>query len=191
MAAKLILTGFMATGKTVVGPRVADRLSWRFIDTDNLVVQSAGKPIANIFADDGEAEFRRVEREVVASLATESKLCPHCENPRPAVISTGGGALLDESNYAALARAGVIVCLTASPQVLALRIGRSAAKRPKLLEGGKPLPERIRELLDERAPGYARADVSVDTSNLTIDEVVERVLDAYRTAGRQRCGLSA
>ncbi|HXW85563.1 MAG TPA: shikimate kinase, partial [Candidatus Binataceae bacterium] len=155
------------------------------------VTERAGKPIASIFADDGEAEFRRIEREVVALVATEPARCPQCANPRPAVISTGGGVLMDESNYAALARVGVIVCLTASPQVIAARIGRSAFRRPKLLEGGKPLPERISELLEERALGYARADVSVDTSNLPIDEVVERVLDAFCRTGRSRWALSA
>ncbi|HZC46879.1 MAG TPA: shikimate kinase, partial [Candidatus Acidoferrum sp.] len=108
MTPKLIITGFMATGKTSVGPRVAKRLGWEFADVDSVIVARAGKSVAQIFADHGEAHFRRLEREAVAHIASDHRRCPHCHGPFPEVISTGGGALVDEANCVALKRVGVI-----------------------------------------------------------------------------------
>jgi shikimate kinase len=193
MAPKLILTGFMASGKSAVGRAVAARLGWRLLDSDAELAARAGKPIPAIFADDGEAHFRALEREVIAALAGDPALCPQCGEPRPAVISTGGGALVDERNYLALKGAGVIVCLSARPEIIAARVRRSPHKRPKLLEGGKPLEERIAELMDERRAAYARADFTVDTSDLSVAESAERVLEIFGRGGRSahRCIASA
>ena len=112
MTPKLIITGFMATGKTSVGPLVARRLGWEFVDVDKVIVARAGKPIAQIFADHGEAHFRQLERETVAHLASDRRRCPHCHGPHPEVISTGGGVLVDDANCEALKRVGVI-CVAA------------------------------------------------------------------------------
>jgi shikimate kinase len=191
MTPKLILTGFMATGKSAVGPLVARRLGWRFVDSDAAIVARAGRPIAAIFAEDGEPRFRALEHEVIAALAGDRRRCPQCKGPLPAVISTGGGALVDESNAAALRGAGVVICLSARPDVIAARVGRSPAKRPKLMEGGKPLGERIHELMAERATAYARAHVSVDTSDVSVERVVERVIDAFVAEARLRWRHSA
>jgi shikimate kinase len=166
---KVVLTGFMATGKSAVGRALAARLDRRFVDTDHEIVARAGKPIARIFAEDGEPEFRRLEREVIARLA---------EAPEPAVIATGGGALVDDANYAALSRAGTIVCLAARPEVIARRVAGSNVSRPKLAEGGLPLEQRIVELMQSRQSAYARATIVIDTSDLTIDDTAERVIDA-------------
>lgn len=198
MAPKLILTGFMATGKSAVGRAVAARLGWRLVDSDAELVARAGKPIPAIFAEHGEAQFRALEREVIAALADDPARCPQCGEPRPAVISTGGGALVDEGNYRALKRAGVIVCLSARPEVIAARVRRSPHKRPKLLEGGKPLETRIAELMEERRAAYARAAFTVDTSDLSVAQSAERVLEVFgRHGGSQhrrnahRCAPSA
>jgi shikimate kinase len=166
---KVVLTGFMATGKSAVGRALAARLGRRFVDTDHEIVARAGKPIARIFAEDGEPEFRRLEREVIARLA---------QAPEPAVIATGGGALVDDANYAALSRAGTIVCLAARPEVIARRVAGSNVPRPKLAEGGLPLEQRIVELMQSRQSAYARAAIVIDTSDLTIDDAAERVIDA-------------
>jgi shikimate kinase len=196
MAPKLILTGFMAAGKSAVGRTVAARLGLHLMDSDTELVARAGRPIAEIFAHDGEAHFRALEREVIADLAADPNRCPRCGAPRPMVISTGGGALVDERNYAALKHAGVIVCLTARPEVIAARVRRSRETRPKLLEGGKPLEERIAELMEERRAAYARADFTVDTSDLTVAEAAERVLEIFAAHGgagaeAHRCAASA
>ncbi|HZO81448.1 MAG TPA: shikimate kinase [Candidatus Binataceae bacterium] len=195
MAPKLILTGFMAAGKSAVGRAVAARLGLRLRDSDAELVARAGRPIEEIFARDGEAHFRALEREVIAELAADAERCPRCGAARAAVISTGGGALVDERNHAALKRAGVIVCLTARPEVVAARVRRSRETRPKLLEGGKPLEQRIAELMEERRTAYARADFTVDTSDLTVAEAAERVIEIFTAhggaaAGAHQCAAS-
>jgi len=183
MQGKIILTGFMATGKTTTGKAVARRLRWRFVDSDREIVARAGKPIPEIFSEDGEAHFRRLEREVIAELAAD---------PNPAVIASGGGALLDDDNYRALSKAGVIVCLSARPEIISKRVRRSEQLRPKLMESKKPLDEAIAELMAARSKAYAKAEITIDTSDLSIREVAERVLEAVAAArGTHRCARSA
>jgi len=191
MTPKLILTGFMATGKSSVGPLVARRLGWEFVDVDAVIVAQAGKPIAQIFADHGEAYFRRLERQAVAHLTADRRRCPQCHGPHPQVISTGGGVLLDETNCAALKRAGVIVCLTARPEVVAARVERSKTRRPKLAEGGKSILARITELMDERVDAYARADAQIDTSDLAVEQLADQVIAAFAAHAARRCVPSA
>ena len=101
---RLVLTGFMATGKTEVGRLLACRLGRPFVDTDGLVETAARCSVAQIFAGDGEAYFRRLERDAVEEA---------CAVP-DAVIATGGGTLLDPDNRRRLVGAGPVVCLTAS-----------------------------------------------------------------------------
>ncbi|HVN64774.1 MAG TPA: shikimate kinase [Candidatus Binataceae bacterium] len=171
MTPKLIVTGMMGTGKSSVGPLVAKRLGWKFADSDTEIVARSGKPIARIFQKYGEAHFRALERGVIARLAG---------NPEPAVIATGGGALTDPATAAALAHAGTIICLTARPEVIAARVEKSKSKRPKLAEGGKLLLDRIKELMAERAEAYSRADLQIDTSELTIQEAADRVIAEFK-----------
>jgi shikimate kinase len=191
MTPKLILTGFMATGKSAVGPLVARRLSWRFMDSDAEIVRRAGKPIAELFSERGETHFRELERAVIKELAESRSRCAQCKQLRPAVIATGGGALVDEANARALKRAGIVILLSARAEIIAARADRSRAVRPKLLEGGKPLVERIAELGAERAGAYARADAAVDTSDLTPEKAAERVIDVYIEHARDRWKRSA
>jgi len=186
MTPKLIITGFMATGKSSVGPLVARRLGWEFVDLDTVIVARVGKQIAQIFADHGEAHFRQLEREAVACLTGDRRRCPRCHGPYPEVISTGGGVLVDESNCAALKRVGLIVCLTARPEVVAARIERSKTKRPKLAEGGKSTLARIKELMDERVDAYARADVQIDSSDLTAEQLADDVISAFGARAARR-----
>ena len=162
---QVILTGFMATGKSEVGRRLARRLGRPFVDLDKLVEAAAGKTVAAIFAAEGEARFRELERGAVEEA---------CRVP-DAVIATGGGTLLDAENRRRLASAGPIVCLSAAPEEIVRRIG-NAASRPLLADanGGDRLA-RIRTLLAERAPVYALATHAVETGGVPVDEVVERV----------------
>ncbi|MFZ0888287.1 MAG: shikimate kinase [Candidatus Binataceae bacterium] len=182
MPKRVVLTGFMAAGKSAVGRTVARRLGWRFADSDRELAARAGKPIAAIFAEMGEAHFRRLEREIIAECAALAQ---------PAVIATGGGALVDETNYRALSTDAVIVCLSARPEIIAERIRRSGAPRPKLLEGDKPLRERIEELMVARKEAYARAEITIDTSELTVEEAADQVLEALAARGVHRCEPSA
>ena len=102
------------------------------------------------------------------------------------MISTGGGVLVDEANCVALKRVGVIVCLTARPEVVAARVERSKAKRPKLTEGGKPTLERVKELMAERADAYARADLQVDSSDVTIEQLADNVISNFGAVAARR-----
>ncbi len=163
---RVVLTGFMATGKTEVGRRLARALGWPFIDTDKLVEASAGRSVRDIFATEGEAAFRDLERQAVARA---------CAMPE-AVIATGGGALLDPDNRRRLAAAGPIICLTATPEDILTRTGNGMT-RP-LLAGAADREERlarIRALLADRAPAYAVATHTVDTHSLPVEQVTERV----------------
>ena len=191
MAPCLILTGFMGTGKSSIAPILARKLAWAYIDSDEVLVARAGKPIAAIFETDGEARFRSLEREVIAHISHNRPLCPLSGRALPAVIATGGGVLMDEANYQALNHAGVIICLSARPEVIARRVERTKARRPKLLEGGKPLRERIAELLAQRKVAYSRAEAVVDTSDLSVERAAERVLAAFIEHGARRCAPSA
>ena len=191
MAPKLILTGFMATGKSVVARSLARRLAWPLLDCDAEIAARAGRPIPEIFRRQGEAHFRALERAVIAGVANDPRRCPQCGNPRPAVVATGGGAIVDPENFAALRRAGVIVCLVARPEVIAKRIGPAVKSRPMLTQGGKPINRRIAELIEERREAYARAAITIDTSDLSVDQVADAVLDAFAAYGAKKWAASA
>jgi shikimate kinase len=141
----VVLTGFMATGKSTVGRVLASRLRYGFVDTDRIIEERHG-PIPAIFAERGEAAFRSLERSLAEELAALSSL----------VISTGGGMLLDPGIADLFSTTGDVVCLTAEPEVILRRVGgaRAGERRP-LLAGGDPL-ERIISLLAERSAAYAR-----------------------------------
>lgn len=161
---RIVLTGFMGTGKTVVGRRLAAHLGRELLDTDALIERAAGRTVREIFAADGEARFRELERQAVREACAAGDV----------VVSTGGGTLLDERNVDALRDGGLLVCLTASPRVIARRVRGSVADRP-LLNGHPSLTGRIRELLDARQPMYARVPLQIDTSNLSVDDVVTEI----------------
>ena len=173
----LVITGFSGTGKSLVAKAAARRLRWGFLDTDDEIIRQAGKPIAEVFRDEGEERFRELERETIKSA---------CQR-RQTVIAIGGGAIVDSRNHELLARTGLIICLEARPETIYERLFREAAcgsgteVRP-LLAGEKPL-ERIRELKASRQSHYARADWTIHTDRLTIDEVAQEVVRAWRLFG--------
>ena len=160
----IILTGFMGTGKTTVGKRLAKRLGWRFVDVDQLIEASAKMPVARIFAERGEVVFRRLERRCINRVVHDSQQ----------VIATGGGAFVDPTSRARLRVSGPVICLTAQPRTILARVGHRVDTRPLLHGVVNPL-ERIRALLGQRARVYAQADITLDTSGLTVDEVVDWV----------------
>ena len=182
MAPSIILTGFMATGKSTVARQLARRLRWRLIDCDAEITARAGKPIHQIFRDGGEAYFRRLEREVIAEVTSDRKRCPQCGHLRPAVIATGGGAIVDLVNYAALRDRGVIICLSARPDVIASRLANPVKVRPMLSDSSTPLKQRIVELMANRSEAYARATFDIDTSDRTVEQVVDAILGSLASS---------
>lgn len=171
--ATVVLTGFMGTGKTSLGERLAARLDRPFVDTDTLIERREGRSIAAIFARDGEAHFRRVERRAIGEALTVPN----------AVVATGGGAIVDPENRAALRAAAPLVCLTARPEIILARTRSAGPVRP-LLQGDEPL-RRIAALLAERAPAYAHADLTLDTSDRPLDELVAELETFLRTRCRE------
>jgi len=163
--------GFMGTGKSEVGRRLAQRMGRAFVDTDQLVEEHAGKRIATIFADDGEPAFRALERAAVVEVAARSG----------AVVALGGGAVLDPVNVRCLRDAGVLVYLTARPDIIMGRVG-DGANRPLLRDDPRAA---VTRLLAERGPIYAAAaDLTVDTSERTADEVVGEIQQALARSER-------
>lgn len=166
----VVLIGFMGTGKSRVGHMVGRQLSLRFVDTDDLIVQRMQMEISDIFARLGEPKFRDIERQVVAEVSALDGQ----------VIATGGGVPLSAENVANLKRNGVVICLTASPEIIYRRTGRSDA-RPLLGQDSKV--ERIREMLDSRQIYYAAADYQVDTSARPASSVAREIVEIYKKHG--------
>ena len=156
----------MGAGKSTVGRRLARRLGWSLLDSDEMVVASTGRTIPEIFAADGEAAFRAEESRMLAEAAGSDE---------PAVVSVAGGAVLDPGNRRVMAAAGPVVWLRADVATLARRVGDG---RGRPLLDGDPAAA-LRRLDAERRPLYAEvADIVVDVDDLTADEVVERIVAA-------------
>ena len=172
---RVYLTGFMASGKSTVGPLVADALGYRFVDLDWLVEARTGQTVEALFASGGEAAFREAEAAALAETARGAHV----------VVSTGGGALVDAANLAVAQAAGRVVWLDASADLVLSRLG-SAAGRPLLADAdgfplcGDHLRGRVEGLLAARAPLYARADLAVPADGAP-EAVAQRVVRALRT----------
>jgi len=169
--ANLALVGFMGTGKTSIGRLVAEQLHFRFLDTDEIIQGRTGRTIADIFAKDGEAAFRALEKNLVGELAAQTG----------AVIATGGGLPTNAENLAQLKTYALVICLWASPEKIWERV-RNQSHRPLLHD---PDPQKkIRELLALRAPFYRQADVLVNTDLRSAREVAQQVALQFKLATR-------
>jgi shikimate kinase len=162
----IIIVGFMGTGKTAVGKALAEKIGFKLIDTDLMVEAEAKKSIPDIFRLEGEAEFRKYEIEAIKRIS-------HLKNY---VIATGGGAVMMDENIANMKRAGMVVCLTATPEVILERT-QSNDYRP-LLQTKEPL-KKILSLLKIREPQYQKADYTIDTSKLSVDAIVKTIISLW------------
>jgi shikimate kinase / 3-dehydroquinate synthase len=158
----VVLTGFMGTGKSSVGRLLAAMSGRTFVDTDELIAQRAGKPVAAIFAGEGEAAFRAQEAALVRELANRSGL----------VIATGGGMLVDSENAAALEAGNAVFCLQASPEEIVRRLEHDGGARP-LLAGSQPAA-RVAALLAQREEAYARF-APVETEGRAPEEIAAEI----------------
>ena len=164
----IILIGFSGTGKSMVAQGVARNLGWETIDTDDEVVRLAGKSIPEIFGQDGEPHFRKLERQALVEACQKTRV----------VIATGGGAIVDPHNRVLMRRSGVVICLEANPGTIYRRLPKEDqspnAVRP-LLAMADPM-ERIVELKQSRQAYYAMADWTVQTDHLTLAETCQEVV---------------
>ncbi len=159
----LYLVGMMGAGKTTVGHLLAQQLGYRFLDTDSLISQAAGKSISEIFATEGETAFRELETNILSEVSSYKKL----------TIATGGGIVVNPFNWSYLQH-GIVVWLDVPVEVLYSRL-QDDLTRP-LLQNRNPLAK-LQELLEERKPLYANADVHVNiNSKNTPEEVTMLVL---------------
>lgn len=165
----LALIGFMGTGKSTVGHTVADELKFKFLDTDHLIELRTEKTISQIFADNGEETFRKLERDVVNELVNLEKT----------VIACGGGLAANQENLNSLKSHALVVCLWASPEKIWERV-RHQTHRP-LLRDSEPL-EKIHQLLAVREPYYRQADALVNTEMRSMKEVAQQVLHQFHLA---------
>ena len=166
----IVITGFMGTGKTVVGKETAKMLGWQFFDLDQEIEDYAKKPIYKIFEEHGETYFRTLER----------KICEEISAHDQAVISTGGGTLINPENQYLLARNGIIIRLDCSVEKIIERLSSSPDDihlRP-LLSNADPA-KRIEKLLNERQQIYDKIPLSLDTGDISISDAADKIVKIY------------
>lgn len=164
----IVLIGFMGTGKTAVGKRLAGILNMDFYDSDQEIEKVTGMPIAQLFHKHGEIRFRSEEKLMIQKLAQK----------RNAIIATGGGIVLSKECIELLKSTGYLICLTADPEVIYERVKRRN-NRPLLKKGNTY--ENIVNLLKEREDLYRCADFTVDTSNMDFEEIINKILKFLST----------
>jgi len=162
----IVLFGFMGTGKTAIARCLGDRLNCPVVEMDDLIESREGMSISRIFEEKGERYFRRFERELVIELSRDGGK----------LIATGGGVILNPENIEDFKKTGIVFCLTARPEVIMSRVGQET-HRP-LLEVENRL-EKIKELLGVRQHYYDRIGHQIDTSELSVVRVADRILSAY------------
>jgi len=170
MKKNIIITGFMGTGKSVVAQQLACKLKMEFIDMDRIIEERQGTSIADIFAGYGEKYFRVQENKLVKELSQKENM----------VIATGGGTLLSSDNVRMLDQAGEIVCLYTDSHTIYNRVKR---KNNRPLLKGKNLLSEINRLLEERKKIYDNIKWKIDTTNLNIQEVTDKIIALLENEG--------
>jgi shikimate kinase len=167
MKKNIIITGFMGTGKTVVAIELASKLGMKFIDMDQLIEERQEMSIANIFVRYGEKYFREQENKLVKELSQKENM----------VIATGGGTFLNLDNTRILNQKGQIICLSANPQALYNRLKK---KNNRPLIKGNNILNKINQLLEKRERIYDSFHWKIDTSNLSVQEVVDKIIELLK-----------
>lgn len=165
---KIILIGFMGSGKTVVGRYLSRQMEWDFIDTDEEIEKVTGMSIMQLFRKYGERRFRSEEELVLKKLLDKNEL----------VIATGGSIDLDNHNLELLKGEGYFALLEADLDVLYQRLSR---KNNRPLIGKKPDLDMVKDMLVTRKEQYIKlADLTIDTSKLSVEEAAHMIADKYQ-----------
>jgi shikimate kinase len=169
----LYLVGMMGSGKSTAGRHLAERLGYRFLDADSSIEQVAGRSIPELFASEGETGFRDLEAAVLNQIASWHSL----------VVATGGGVVTRPENWGQLQQ-GVVIWLDASDALLLERLNADPTPRP-LMQSDDPA-ERLAELLRQRRPLYAQADLHIVQDGRSADQVAEQILEALPGVLKER-----
>ena len=168
---RILLVGFMGSGKTTVGRALAEALRWRFVDVDAEVERRADAPVHRIFQREGEAAFRDMEARAAEDLLREEGV----------VIATGGGWAAVPGRIENVPERTAVVWLQVSAAKAVERTKGDPVRRP-LLESDDPIV-RARALLEERNPHYAKARLAIDTDPASVDDVTAGILEMIRETG--------
>lgn len=171
MEKNIVLIGFMGTGKSTVGSRLAQKLKREFVDMDREIERVAGITVSEIFKRYGEIRFRSEEKLMTQKLARESGL----------VIAAGGGVVLDQENMDTLSRNGIIICLEATPIAILERVNRKKGTRP-LIKKDVQLQD-IEEMLRAREALYAKAGYRVSTGGKSPEQVANEIIGILKSEG--------
>lgn len=159
----LFLTGFMGTGKSTVGKKLAYRLGLPFVDLDHEIEQFTSRSIREIFADEGEPVFRKIEQQ---------RLLVFCQSGQAAIVATGGGIVMNPENRRQMREVGLVVNLQADYASIARRL-HGDSTRPLLLDKDA---EAVQQMLMDRSAAYADADLVIGTVDKTPDEIVSEII---------------
>lgn len=164
------LTGFMASGKSTIGPILANTLGWNFYDLDRVIEEKAGMKITQIFNTHGEKYFRELEKFTLQEISHDTNM----------IIALGGGTIADQSNVNFMKRKGKIIYLQASPEAYFSRL-RFKKDRPSLIGenqeslSAEELKKKISVLLSQREKYYYQADIIINTDGVTIGKTVDKL----------------
>lgn len=176
----IYLTGFMGAGKSTIGPILANTIGWDSCDLDVLIEKKIGKKVRQIFEQEGESVFRKIETETLTELSIKSNL----------VVSLGGGTMADENNFAILKNSGTIIYLKASEDSFYKRL-RYKRDRPSLALNEtddftkEALVKRINSLMKDRIKYYEQADIVIDTDNSTIGRTVDKIVKLLKEKDKE------
>jgi shikimate kinase len=165
------LTGFMGSGKSTIGPILANTLGWEFYDLDKLIEDKVGKPVRKIFEVHGENYFRNLETEMLLELSEKEEL----------IVSLGGGTIASDRNIAILKKSGIIIYLKMSPESAVKRL-KFKRDRPVLFSDLKEnfsnndLLNKITELYEKRKVYYEQSDVIINTDDITIGQTINKIV---------------
>lgn len=173
----IFLAGFMGAGKSTIGPILANTIGWDSCDLDLLIEKKQGKKIRQIFEQEGEKFFRKIETEMLKEISTKSNL----------VVSLGGGTMANENNLAILKKSGTTIYLRASTDSFYRRL-RYKRDRPSLGVNESEdftkdkLVNRINDLMAKRVKFYEQADIIVNTDNSSVGRTVDKIVKLLKKA---------
>ena len=165
----IYLNGFMASGKSTIGPILANTLGWEFCDLDKIIEEEVGKTIVEIFENDGERFFRDKETEILKKVSDMENI----------IVSLGGGTSVYNNNLEILKKTGKIIYLKTSPEALFNRLkfkkDRPLFNKDNIIESKEGLQLKILQLLEQRAPFYEQADLIINTDDYPLGQTIDMI----------------